>query len=113
MSDRPDDFNWRQESGAIVVPHQDGIAVYENPDGDIVLRVEGGIDGYAGWDDECAVIPIEHAEAVGRAILRLHSSLTAAAQKKALPPPDKPPKRPTVPASSAPLLVGAGNEPAD
>ncbi len=37
MSDDSQDFSWR-DADAVVVRQQDAIAVYSNPDGDLVIR---------------------------------------------------------------------------
>lgn len=37
MNDDTEDFSWR-DAGAGVVRQQDAIAVYSNPDGDLVIR---------------------------------------------------------------------------
>ena len=37
--DNPDDFDWRNEE-CIVVKSQPGIAVYENPHGEMVIRTQ-------------------------------------------------------------------------
>jgi hypothetical protein len=45
MSDDSGDFSWR-ETDAVVVRQQDAIAVYSNPDGDLVIRRR------QAWDEE-------------------------------------------------------------
>jgi hypothetical protein len=37
MSDDSEDFSWR-DTDAVAVRQQDAIAVYSNPDGDLVIR---------------------------------------------------------------------------
>jgi hypothetical protein len=45
MSDDSADFSWR-ETDAVVVRQQDAIAVYSNPDGDLVIRRR------QAWDED-------------------------------------------------------------
>jgi hypothetical protein len=45
MSDDSKDFSW-QETDAVVVRQQDAIAVYSNPDGDLVIRRR------QAWDED-------------------------------------------------------------
>jgi hypothetical protein len=45
MNDDNDDFSWR-ETDAVVVRQQDAIAVYSNPDGDLVIRRR------RAWDED-------------------------------------------------------------
>jgi hypothetical protein len=45
MSDDSNDFSWR-ETDAVVVRQQDAIAVYSNPDGDLVIRRR------QAWDED-------------------------------------------------------------
>jgi hypothetical protein len=45
MTDDSADFSWR-ETDAVVVRQQDAIAVYSNPDGDLVIRRR------QAWDED-------------------------------------------------------------
>lgn len=45
MNDNTEDFSWR-DTDAVVVRQQDAIAVYSNPDGDLVIRRR------RAWDEE-------------------------------------------------------------
>jgi hypothetical protein len=45
MSDDSEDFSWR-DTDAVVVRQQDAIAVYSNPDGDLVIR------RHRAWDED-------------------------------------------------------------
>jgi hypothetical protein len=45
MNDDTEDFSWR-DTDAVVVRQQDAIAVYSNPDGDLVIRRR------RAWDEE-------------------------------------------------------------
>ncbi|MDF0517742.1 hypothetical protein P0R31_10910 [Bradyrhizobium yuanmingense] len=45
MNDNSEDFSW-QDADAVVVRQQDAIAVYSNPDGDLVIRRR------RAWDEE-------------------------------------------------------------
>ena len=45
MNDDNEDFSWR-ETDAVVVRQQDAIAVYSNPDGDLVIRRR------QAWDED-------------------------------------------------------------
>jgi hypothetical protein len=45
MSDDSADFSWR-ETDAVVVRQQDAIAIYSNPDGDLVIRRR------QAWDED-------------------------------------------------------------
>lgn len=57
-----DDFSW-DDCDSVVVNPVSGIAVYENPEGNIVIRLE--------WGDEFIAIPRQHARKVAAAINRL------------------------------------------
>lgn len=57
-----DDFSW-DDCESVVVKPISGIAVYENPEGNIVVRLE--------WGDEFIAIPRQHAQVVAAAIIRL------------------------------------------
>lgn len=60
------DFDW-MDSESIVVDPVAAIAVYTNPDDDIVVRVQGtGTD-----DDSCVVIPICYGLTVANAITKI------------------------------------------
>jgi hypothetical protein len=48
MNDDTEDFSWR-ETDAVVVRQQDAIAVYSNPDGDLVIRRR------QAWDEDSDV----------------------------------------------------------
>lgn len=56
MTDQ-DDFSWVQarNGGIVVVPEQAAIAVYENPNGDVVLRQEAQVH-----PDEDQAICVQH-----------------------------------------------------
>ena len=45
MNDENEDFGWR-DTDAVVVRQQDAIAVYSNPDGDLVIRRR------RAWDED-------------------------------------------------------------
>lgn len=45
MNDNTEDFSWR-DTDSVVVRQQDAIAVYSNPDGDLVIRRR------RSWDEE-------------------------------------------------------------
>ena len=45
MNDDNEDFSWR-DTDAVVVRQQDAIAVYSNPDGDLVIRRR------RAWDED-------------------------------------------------------------
>ncbi|MCP1760015.1 hypothetical protein [Bradyrhizobium japonicum] len=45
MNDDTEDFSWR-DTDSVVVRQQDAIAVYSNPDGDLVIRRR------RSWDEE-------------------------------------------------------------
>jgi hypothetical protein len=61
-----DDFSWDNDESIVVEPVL-GIAVYENPDGDVVIRIQSDCsDG-----DEFIAIPRDRARAVAAAINRL------------------------------------------
>jgi hypothetical protein len=79
MSD--DDFDWTDRED-IVVAHQGQVAVYLNPDGDVVVRQEGD-----WWrkDDAWIVVRPENARQLAEAILALaHPDM---APRLALPAP--------------------------
>ena len=62
-----DDFDWSIKE-IVVVPQVDAIAVYENPDGDIVIRQR---DDYN--DDPFVCIPRSSLESVITALVAIHS----------------------------------------
>ncbi|WP_407122694.1 hypothetical protein [Bradyrhizobium sp. STM 3561] len=58
MEDDGVNFSWNDDDGAVVVQHQDAIAVYSNPRGDVVIRRQHR------WDeDEDTVIVITRSQA--------------------------------------------------
>ncbi|AYD02219.1 hypothetical protein [Neorhizobium sp. NCHU2750] len=63
------DFDWNEaaKAGDIIVRSQDAIAVYENDDGDIVIRRQA--DPYIENEDVFVVIPLEKAIDVARKIV--------------------------------------------
>lgn len=61
-----DDFDWNEIADDIVVAHQAPIAVYTNPDEDIVIRQDG--DWYRR-DDAWIVVRRENARRLAEAIL--------------------------------------------
>ena len=48
MSDDTEDFSWR-DTESVVVRQQDAIAIYSNPDGDLVIRRR------QAWDEDSDV----------------------------------------------------------
>jgi hypothetical protein len=55
------DFDWSKEKESIVVRSVEAVAVYSNPNGDLVIRQQGGpLDE----DDIWVVIPLERVDAV-------------------------------------------------
>jgi hypothetical protein len=60
------DFSWSDEA-LIVVKRVDAIAVYKNPQGDIVIRQESRSDG----DDNIVLVPAQYAYTVVESIQRL------------------------------------------
>jgi hypothetical protein len=84
MSD--DDFDWFDVAANIVVAHQAPIAVYTNPDDDIVIRQDGD---YYRKDDAWVVVRRENARALAEAIL----AFAEPAPQLALPAPMSPAER--------------------
>lgn len=64
-----DAFKWdmAQESGSLVFPSAQGLAIYRNPAGDVVLRQEAAP---TDEDDTFIFIPVMYVEAVIEAIRR-------------------------------------------
>lgn len=62
------DFNWTSQEDSVVIPRQDAIAVYSNPQGGIVIRREA--DFPSEDEDVFIVIDRKHARAVIEAIER-------------------------------------------
>lgn len=60
-----DDFKWGETPA--VIPRVDAVAVYENTDGDIVIRQQNQM----GDDDEIIVIPRKYAATVCYAVMEL------------------------------------------
>jgi hypothetical protein len=87
MSD--DDFDWFDVADdKVVVAHQAPIAVYTNPDDDIVIRQDGD---YYRKDDPWIVVRRENARALAEAILAFAEP--APAPQLALPAPMSPAER--------------------
>lgn len=60
------EFVWASDESAVVFKTVQGVAVYPNPDGDIVIRQQAGpLDD----DDEVIVIPRERGEALIAALV--------------------------------------------
>ena len=61
------DWSWSEEDGksSTVVRSVQAVAVYTNPDGDIVIRQQGEFGG----DDSVIIIPTQVASAVSKAIM--------------------------------------------
>lgn len=61
------DFNWTSSEEAVVFPTVQAVAVYTNPNGDIVIRQEAGS---TDDEDSFVVIPKTHAVSLVSAIQR-------------------------------------------
>lgn len=61
-----DDFKWGDED--TVIPSVSAVAVYKNPNGDVVIRQENSLD-----DDSVIVIPLCYVESIA---VRLQSILS-------------------------------------
>lgn len=66
-----DSIDWTKKGGDVVIPTTQGIAIYENQNGDVVVRQEGTL----GEDDSIIVIPLCHAKAVAAHIEALVMSI--------------------------------------
>jgi hypothetical protein len=66
MAQGTDDFSWSDDA-LVVVKRVDAIAVYRNPDGDIVIRQERR----GGADDNIIVVPGQHAYTLVESVQRL------------------------------------------
>ena len=60
------DFSWSDEA-LVVVRRVDAIAVYKNPEGDIVVRQERR----SGGDDNVVVVPAQYAYSLVESIQRM------------------------------------------
>ena len=60
------EVNWFENDESLVIKPVSGVAVYTNPNGDIVIRQQGSF----GEDDSFIFFPVEHAQAVINAIKR-------------------------------------------
>lgn len=58
------DWNWYEQKPEIVFPSVQAVAVYQNPDGDVVIRQQGEM----GEDDSVVIIPARNVDAVIAAI---------------------------------------------
>lgn len=67
------DFDWDAIANAVVIPEQAATAVYENPEGNIVIRQAGQ---YGPDEDAWIVIAPEHAKQLADAILRCAAEIT-------------------------------------
>lgn len=67
MAERDWDWHSKDQGDSIVVPQTNAIAVYTNPDGDVVVRQQGYPE-----DDSIIIIPKKQAKAVADAI-KLHA----------------------------------------
>jgi len=55
------DFKWNEDIDNVVFKSVQGVAVYSNPDGDIVIRQQGGpLDD----DDHIVIVPSDRVEAL-------------------------------------------------
>jgi hypothetical protein len=66
MAESKDDFSWSDDA-LVVVKRVDAIAVYRNPQGDIVIRQESR----TGNDDNIVVVPGQYAYTLVESIQRL------------------------------------------
>jgi hypothetical protein len=76
MADTGTDFSWT-DTDSVVVRQQAAVAVYENPDGDVVIRRQ------RDWnenEDVFVVIPRDQVRTVIKAIERVRSNETADAK---------------------------------
>lgn len=71
-----EDFDWREAADEIIVPSTQAVAVYLNPDGEIVIRQE------RHWNEEedtCIIIPFFAAR---RLIEKLEALISAQVHKQ-------------------------------
>jgi len=66
MAESKDDFSWSDDA-LVVVKRVDAIAVYRNPQGDIVIRQESR----TGNDDNIVIVPGQYAYTLVESIQRL------------------------------------------
>ena len=59
------EWNWSNSEGDLVVQSVRGVAVYENTNGDIVIRQQGE----SGEDDSLIIFPKSYAHQVAAAII--------------------------------------------
>ena len=69
------DFNWQDNEEAIVIPRQDAIAVYANPDGDVVIRRE------RDWNEQDDVFIVINRKCVHSVIEAMERTLSESAQQ--------------------------------